>query len=51
MWAKDDECTNIINDVWASNPLDGSLREVMDLIKNCSARLTWLNKTNFRHIQ
>lgn len=33
MWIKDDECTNIIEEVWATRTLDGSLGEIMHLIK------------------
>lgn len=40
MWVKDDECSNIIEDVWALSTKDKSLDEIMHLIKCCGSKLT-----------
>lgn len=40
MWAKEDECFNIINDVWSSCTLEGSLGKIMHLIKKCGSHLS-----------
>lgn len=40
MWAKEDECSNIIDDVWSSSTLNGSIRAIMHLIKKCGSHLS-----------
>lgn len=51
IWVKEDQCTNIIEDIWALSTVDGSLGNIMNLIKHCGFNLSWWNKTCFGNVQ
>lgn len=51
MWVKEEECSNIIGEVWASSLNDDTVGDIMQLIKKFGLRLTLWNKSSFGHVQ
>lgn len=51
MWTKEEDCSNIINDVWLKRMNDGTIWAIMHLIYQCGVRLSQWNRTNFGHVQ
>lgn len=40
IWAKEVDCSNIIDEVWSSGDEYGSIRNIMSLITECGFHLT-----------
>lgn len=51
MWVKEEECSNIIKDVFSSAPLDNSVDNILQINTRCGHHLKKWNRTSFGNVQ
>lgn len=50
MWAREDECSEIIDKVWFLGYTDGLIGAIMTMITKCGLHLTQWNKIEFGNV-
>lgn len=50
MWVGEEDCKNIIKQVWQQGACDGSVEDLMGHIFDCGSRLKQWNKSCFGHV-